>query len=210
MREIREIASQKRNKNRYNISDEDGFLTSLSVETVLRYHLKEGMQISDELLEEMKREDTVKYAKEIGVAYVAYAPRTRRQLEQHLAKKGIDAQSIAQAVETLERYSYLDDAAYVREFVRSYGEKLGAGAMRQKLMERGVERQIIEENMELSQEGQQAAALALAQKLRRKYADQPEAKRRQKMFAALARRGFSYDDIRAVLSELGEEEDELF
>jgi len=210
MREIREIASQKRNKNRYNISDEDGFLTSLSVETVLRYHLKEGMQVSDELLEEMKREDTVKYAKEIGVAYVAYAPRTRRQLEQHLAQKGIDAQSIAQAVETLERYSYLDDAAYVREFVRSYGEKLGAGAMRQKLMERGVERQIIEENMELSQEGQQAAALALAQKLRRKYADQPEQKRRQKMFAALARRGFSYDDIRAVLGELGEEEDELF
>ncbi len=210
MREIREIAPQKRNKNRYNISDEDGFLTSLSVETVLRYHLKEGMQISDELLEEMKREDTVKYAKEIGVAYVAYAPRTRWQLEQHLAQKGIDAQSIAQAVETLERYSYLDDAAYVREFVRSYGEKLGAGAMRQKLMERGVERQIIEENMELSQEGQQAAALALAQKLRRKYADQPEQKRRQKMFAALARRGFSYDDIRAVLGELGEEEDELF
>lgn len=82
--------------------------------------------------------------------------------------------------------------------------------MRQKLMERGVERQIIEENMELSQEGQQAAALALAQKLRRKYADQPEQKRRQKMFAALARRGFSYDDIRAVLGELGEEEDELF
>ena len=210
MRQIREIAPQKRNKNRYNISDEDGFLTSLSVETVLRYHLKEGMQVSDELMEEMKREDTVKYAKEIGVAYVAYAPRTRRQVEQHLAKKGIDAQSIAQAVETLERYSYLDDAAYVREFVRSYGEKLGAGAMRQKLMERGVERQVIEENMELSQEGQQAAALALAQKLRRKYADQPEQKRRQKMFAALARRGFSYDDIRAVLGELGEEEDELF
>lgn len=209
MRMIRQIAPQKRNKNRYNISDEDGFLTSLSVETVLRYHLKEGMQVSDELLEEMKQEDTVKYAKEIGVAYVAYAPRTKRQLEQHLAKKGIDAHSIAQAVETLEKYSYLDDAAYVREFVRSYGEKLGAGAMRQKLMERGVSRQVIEENLQLSQEGQQAAALALAQKLQRKYADQPEQKRRQKMFAALARRGFSYDDIRAALGELGEE-DELF
>lgn len=209
MRMIRQIAPQKRNKNRCNISDEDGFLTSLSVETVLRYHLKEGMQVSDELLEEMKQEDTVKYAKEIGVAYVAYAPRTKRQLEQHLAKKGIDAHSIAQAVEMLEKYSYLDDAAYVREFVRSYGEKLGAGAMRQKLMERGVSRQVIEENLQLSQEGQQAAALALAQKLQRKYADQPEQKRRQKMFAALARRGFSYDDIRAVLGELGEE-DELF
>ncbi len=209
MRMIRQIAPQKRNKNRYNISDEDGFLTSLSVETVLRYHLKEGMQVSDELLEEMKQEDTVKYAQEIVVAYVAYAPRTKRQLEQHLAKKGIDAHSIAQAVETLEKYSYLDDAAYVREFVRSYGEKLGAGAMRQKLMERGVSRQVIEENLQLSQEGQQAAALALAQKLQRKYADQPEQKRRQKMFAALARRGFSYDDIRAALGELGEE-DELF
>ena len=132
MRILREIALQKRNKNRYNLSDDDGFLTSLSVETVLRHHLKEGMELSEELLEQMKREDTVKYAKELAVAYIAYTPRTRRQLEQQLAKKGIDVQSVAEAVATMEKYSYLDDAAYVREFARSYGKRLGAGAIRQK------------------------------------------------------------------------------
>ena len=208
---LRQIAPQKRNKNRYNLSDDDGFLTSLSVETVLRYHLKEGMELSQELLEEMKQEDTVKYAKELGMAYVAYAPRTRRQLEQHLEKKGIDRQSIAKAVATMEKYAYLDDAAYVREFVRCYGERLGVGAIRQKLAERGVDRQTIEENLSISQQSQRAAAQAVAEKLRRKYASEPEQKRRQKMFAALSRRGFSYDDIRAVV-EMGEEapEDEVF
>ncbi len=208
MRILKQIAPQKRNKSRYNLSDEEGFLTSLSVETVLRYHLKEGMELSDELLEEMKREDTVKYAKELGMAYVAYAPRTRHQLEQHLAKKGIDAQSIEIAVQTMQRYSYLDDGAYVREFVRSYGGRLGIGAIRQKLAERGVDRQTLEENLEITGEAQRAAAQAVAEKLRRKYAAEPEQKRRQKLFAALSRRGFSYDDIRAVLNPEDEAQDE--
>lgn len=211
MRILREIALQKRNKNRYNLSDDDGFLTSLSVETVLRHHLKEGMELSEELLEQMKREDTVKYAKELAVAYIAYTPRTRRQLEQQLAKKGIDVQSVAEAVATMEKYSYLDDAAYVREFARSYGKRLGAGAIRQKLLERGVERSVIEENLELDAQSQRAAAEALAEKLRRKYAADSAQKRRQKMYAALTRRGFSYDDIRAVVERAeGEAEDELF
>lgn len=211
MRILREIAPQKRNKNRYNLSDDDGFLTSLSVETVLRHHLKEGMELSEELLEQMKREDTVKYAKELAVAYIAYTPRTRRQLEQQLAKKGIDEASIAEAVATMEKYSYLDDAAYVREFVRSYGERLGAGAIRQKLLERGVARSVIEENLELDAGSQRAAAEAVAEKLRRKYAADPAQKRRQKMYAALTRRGFCYDDIRAVVARVeGEAEDELF
>ena len=148
MRILRQMVPQKRNKTRYNLLDSEGFFASVSVETALRYHLKEGMELPDELLEEMRREDTLKYAKEIGVAYVAYAPRTRREVEQHLARKGIDEKSIEQAVQALEEYSYLDDAAYVREFVRSYAERLGAGAIRRKLAEKGVPQQVIEENLE--------------------------------------------------------------
>ena len=96
MRILRQMVPQKRNKTRYNLLDSEGFFASVSVETALRYHLKEGMELPDELLEEMRREDTLKYAKEIGVAYVAYAPRTRREVEQHLARKGIDEKSIEQ------------------------------------------------------------------------------------------------------------------
>lgn len=210
MRILRQMVPQKRNKTRYNLLDSEGFFASVSVETALRYHLKEGMELPDELLEEMRREDTLKYAKEIGVAYVAYAPRTRREVEQHLARKGIDEKSIEQAVQALEEYSYLDDAAYVREFVRSYAGRLGAGAIRRKLAEKGVPQQVIEENLELFAKEQREAARAVAEKLRRKYRAEPEQARRRKMFAALCRRGFSYEDIRQVVDLPEEDADELF
>ncbi len=205
MRILRQMVPQKRNKTRYNLLDSEGFFASVSVETALRYHLKEGMELPDELLEEMRREDTLKYAKEIGVAYVAYAPRTRREVEQHLARKGIDEKSIEQAVQALEEYSYLDDAAYVREFVRSYAERLGAGAIRRKLAEKGVPQQVIEEL-----EQRTSLQRAVAEKLRRKYRTEPEQARRRKMFAALCRRGFSYEDIRQVVDLPEEDADELF
>ena len=74
-----------------------------------------------------------------------------------------------------------------------------------------MERSVIEENLELDAQSQRAAAEALAEKLRRKYAADSAQKRRQKMYAALTRRGFSYDDIRAVVERAeGEAEDELF
>ncbi len=201
---ITELKQQARNKKRYNVYTDEGFLLSLSCETVLRYGLAPGRELEEDFLALLRQEDTVKYAKEAAMSYVGYAQRTRRQVETHLAKKGIDAQSIAAAVEALMRYHYIDDAAYVREFALSYRDKLGRYAMRQKLLQRGVPAEVIEENLDVPEETQAQAAAAIAARLAARYSGLPEQKSRQKIYAALYRKGFDSDMILRVLGE-GEE-----
>ena len=196
---ITKIEPQKRNKNRFNLFDADGFFTSLSMDSLLKYHIKEGMALCGDLLDEMKKEDTVKYAKEISVAYIAYTPRTEHQVREHLKKKDIDESSKEETIQALYRYAFLDDAAYVRSFVSSYSHKLGEHAMRMKLKERGVAKHIIDENLHVEEDSQKQVAKALADKLFARYAGQDAYKAKQKVYAALARKGFSYDVINSVL-----------
>lgn len=54
-------------------------------------------------------------------------------------------------------------------------------------------------------EQQQSAALSLAQKLSGRYAGQPARSARAKLSQAMARRGFSWDDISWALSQLEEQ-----
>ena len=203
---ITDIKRQMRNKNRYNLYGEEGFFTSLSSETILKYNLTVDMEIDKAFLDRLRQEDTVKYAKELSIGYVCYSPRTRFQVEKHLAEKGIDKQSIAAAVAMLVEYGYINDAAYVEEFVRSYGNKLGERAMRLKLLERGVTRDVIDESLCVSPEAEVGTATEIAGKLMQRYLALPSQKRRQKVYAALLRRGFESDVIKQALGE-GEEDD---
>ena len=159
-------------------------------------------------MEQVRAEDTVKYAKEQAMQYVAYAPRSQRQVEQQLAKKGVDEQSIAGAVETMKKYGYIDDAAYVQEFVRSYAKRMGAQAIRQKLMQNGVSGRVVEENLSLSDEAQLETACVILAKQAKKYQKLEPQKAKQRMYAMLARRGFSGEVIRRAMARAGESLDE--
>jgi len=75
---VMEIRAQKRRKNRYNIYDEDGFFMSLADETIVRYGIKPGVEIDAEVLEELRAEDTYKYANELAAQYLSYAPRSKK------------------------------------------------------------------------------------------------------------------------------------
>ena len=99
---IAKVQPQKRNKNRFNLYTEEGFLISLSYETLLKFHIREGGALEEEELEQVRAEDTVKYAKEQAMQYVAYAPRSQRQVEQQLAKKGVDARPVIDRIEQLD------------------------------------------------------------------------------------------------------------
>ncbi|MGI6664133.1 MAG: hypothetical protein ACOX3W_01720 [Christensenellaceae bacterium] len=205
---IRELRPQKRKKGRYNLFDTEGFLLSLSEETVLRHSIKEDMVLSEEFLEMLRKEDTIQYAKELAMGYIAYAPRTEYQVREHLKKKGIDEKSIEEAITSLYYYNYLDDAVYVSSFVKSYAHKMGSYAMQQKLLERGVAKHVITENLHLAEAEERKTAKGLAEKQAVKYKGEAHYKKKQKLYAFLTRKGFSYDIIGSVIEEVLKETDE--
>ena len=98
-----------------------------------------------------------------------------------------------------------EDRSHAREFARCYSAKLGAAAIRSKLMEKGISREVIDASVEFSREAEREAAAGLVAKLREKYAGVPEEKRRQRIYQALLRKGFSYGDAAELLRN-GEDE----
>lgn len=206
---ITRLEQQKRNRNRFNIWTEEGFVTAVSSDMVLKYSLKQDMEISSELMNRIKEEDDLKYAKERAMEYVAYQPRSRTEVVRKLKQKGLSPKSIDEAVETLERYHYLDDAEYVREFTRSYAKRYGKRVIEQKLLQKGISREVIGENMNIDDEREEQTALDIARKALRRSSEEDGFKIRQKLFRTLVSKGFSYDLSRSVTDRVMEEiEDE--
>ena len=196
---ITAIEPQKRKKNRFNLYCENGFFLSLSDETIYRHKLKAGMEIDAALHEMLVEEDVYKYAKELAASYLSYAPRTEKQLLDYLKRKGIDEKTGKKAAALMEKYGYIDDEAYAKELVATYQSRLGPAALRSKLLEKGVSRELAEQYSQVPEDTRREAAAALAEKLRQKYAGLPLEKRRQRLYAALMRRGYAYGDIAHLL-----------
>ncbi len=198
---ITQIQPQKRNKNRVNLFTEEGFLTSLSYDSLLRFHIVENGDITEEELEQAKKDDTLKYAKEQAMNYVARAPKSQKQVEKNLEQKGIDQKCIEQTIKTMQKYGYIDDAFYARELIRSYQKKLGQRAIRQKLRQNGIDERLISQLLDLPEQTQFNAARKIIIKQSARYRSIDQKKARQRMYAMLVRRGFSGEIIRKAMEE---------
>jgi len=198
---ITEIKPQKRSKSRFNLYAEEGFFLSLSEESILKYGLRAGKEVDEGLLAELRAYDTEKYAKELSMAYIARSPKTEKQVRRRLAERDIDPTSIDAAVSALYEYGYLGDEAYVREFARSYEGKLGERAIRQKLLQNGVEEETIDSALKLDGQAQYEAARKVAETYEKRYAGEPALQVKARIYAALLRKGFGGDMIDRVLKK---------
>ena len=113
----------------------------------------------------------------------------------------------------MEEYHYVDDELFARQFT-SQNNKLSKRMIENKLKQKGVDKTYIENASEM-RSSQQEFDLCLEQA--RKYVkskDMTKENAVQKLYASLARKGFSFDDIKksvsAVTRNLGVEDIEDF
>lgn len=203
---ISDITPQKRTKERFNIYIDGEYALSLNAETIVSSGVKIDMEVSQEFIEALKQEDTHKYALQIALKYISYKARTEKEVRTRLAE--FDEQSIDYAVDMLKGYGYINDREYVEEFVRQYTEsgKYGPYAIRYKLIEKGIGGELLQEAMEDMRHNQRENAQTLIEKLMSKYSGKPPQKRRQSIYQALMSKGYEYDEVKDLLSEMDFEE----
>lgn len=166
--------------------------------------LKSGMELAEEELERLYAASQLQRAKSRCLWYLERRDYTARALADKLYGK-FEPEYIAAAVERMKELGFVNDAAYAqRSAERLLGEQgVSLRMARQKLMQKGVDRALIDEALENTEYNGAAAALALLQK---KYAHKigtPEDVRRT--YQALARRGFSHTEIRQALQQMKED-----
>ena len=140
-----------------------------------------------------------KDACEYAVRLLGYRGRSRAELEERLSRKCFDPAETASALQKLERLGYIDDSALAAVLARQAREtrKLGKRGALSFLLGRGIPAGVALAALEGYDEFEGAERLA-RKKLGAMEREGTAARRR--LYAALARRGYSGETIRKIFS----------
>ena len=163
-----------------------------------------------EILEESKYQKIIKEvlgkrAIKRAMHLLEQQERTEKQLRDKLQQNDYPQACIEQAIEYVKAYHYVDDYRYACVYIRYHQEKESRLKLTQKLMMRGISRELIERAMEeefAADEKRQIAELLKKKNYDIETADEA-AKRKMAQF--LMRRGFKTRDILSVMRYYEEE-----
>ena len=135
---------------------------------------------------------------------------SRKELLEKLLKN-YSRETCETAVEQMAEYGYLDDRRYAEKLAKKYVEVRRYGKSRAKMMmiQKGLGSALADEA--LSRYSSQDMVEEISAIIEKKYMDKlsidgtERMKEMQKVMAALARRGYSYDDIRKAISLVRED-----
>lgn len=139
-------------------------------------------------------EDPVQQAKDICLRLLTVRPRTRVELAQVLARKGVEAEVAEQVLSRFDEVGLIDDAAFAELWVRSrHGfQGLSRKALAVELRRKGVaEESAAEALATVDSEAEEERARQLVRKRLRSLGDADEPTKVRKLVGMLARKGYS-------------------
>lgn len=153
------------------------------------------------------RERAYPFAMEKAVALLASRARTEKEIADALRQNAYPEQTIARVMARLHEAGYLDDEDFAGQWAASRASKgLGARRIRMELRQKGVDPDTIESAISaVDEEERMDGAMKAAQKAARGK-DLSLPAERQKVLAALARRGYDFALARAALTQLMQDE----
>ncbi len=136
-----------------------------------------------------------------AVALLAQRARSGGEIRQKLERAHYLEDTIDMVLYKLEKERLLNDETFARDYAASCARRqMGRSRIRMELARKGLPRDLIDRTMEeLSQEEADEAAIQLAGKLLRRHRGEDMRKEMQKVLAAMARRGYSYEDSKEAI-----------
>lgn len=137
--------------------------------------------------------------KKTAVSILNRRPLSEQELRKKLADKDCAPEDIDRVIALCLDYGFLNDGEYAAMLARHYAARsYGPGRIRAELRRRGVAEEHWPRAMEQLPRADGTLDRLLAQKLRGK--DPDDRKELEKAGAALFRKGYSWDDIRAAVN----------
>ena len=200
---ISKIEPSKHKKERILIHTEEGGLLRITERELLQFGLYAGMELPPELAKELekvaKKSERRIYAANLASKRLI----SEREIARKLKDRGADEEETAEIVEWLADLGAIDDAAYAETIVRHYAAMgCGKGRVEQELYRHGIPKPLWEQALALLPDPAEAIEKFLQSKLK---GQSPDRETSRKLSAALQRRGFCWNDIRAVLNQMGQE-----
>lgn len=176
------------------------FAMKLDTEVILAHRFDVGREITDEALHDCVLDSDRKRCKDKAMWLISFRDHSRRELLDKLRKDYPEDVAEA-AVDRLEELGLIDDERYARRYTADLVnlKHLSERGIRQKLREKGIDRDLIDEILEETAVDEDEQIRMIIEK---KYASKlGDEKIRRRAVAALQRLGFGYQSIKSVLNE---------
>ena len=182
---------------RVSIEMDSGEEIKASLSLIAELRLYAGKTMEEQELQALRSSAGLALCKTRAVELLSYRPMSVKELRDKLQQKGEAPENAEAAAAWLQEKGLLDDGRYAGMVVRHYaGKGYGQGRIRQELQRRGIPRDLWEEALEQLPEQEDKITSFLRSRLR----DPGDRSQVQKVSAALIRRGFSWEEIRAALA----------
>ena len=203
------ITKIEKKKRLYLLEMDDSKKLYITEDTIVRFMLSKGMEITEQELSEIQHYAQFSYGKNLALYHLSFKQRTAKEVKDYLTQNDIQPEIISQVLDALKKENWINDRKYANSFIQSNlltGDK-GAFVLKQKLSQKGISSTIIEE--ELRQFDFTEVAERVAEKLLKKYQGKLPSKALQdKILQALINKGFSYGQAKEAYQHLDIEEDQ--
>ncbi|MDO4960323.1 MAG: RecX family transcriptional regulator [Eubacteriales bacterium] len=150
-------------------------------------------ELSDEAYRDIMDEILIPRAKKRILYYLKNGDKTRTQIKRKLKEGLYPDEVIEETFKFLDKYGFADDSGYADRYIEELRGNKSKREIEMKLSEKGIRGSEVKEKLSLlSAEDEYEAC---ERTLKRKYPGGVTKEDRNKAFAYLARRGFSYDSI---------------
>ena len=195
---IQELKPSQRVQGRWLAMLEDGSILRVGQQEIADFALYAGRELTEEEAAALTAGLRSRQMRERALELLSRKPQSRRELTRKLNEWGAGPEEADAVCDRMEELGYLNEAAYAARIVEVYSARgFGEKKLRDELYRRGVPREEWDEALARVEDSTQAIDDFLQKKLPGWTGDR---KQLQKVTAALARRGFSWSDIRDALA----------
>ncbi len=176
------------------------FALKLDAEVLIALRFDVGREITDEELHECIEASQLKRCKDKAMWLISYRDHSRKELIDKL-RRDYSEESCIKTADRLGELGLIDDGRFARRYTADLIniKHLSERGIRQKLREKGIDRDLIDEVVdELSIDEEEQIRAIIEKKYARVLSDE---KGQRRAANALARLGFSYQDIKSVMNE---------
>lgn len=202
---ITAITAQKRNTQRLNISLDGEY--AFSLDRLTAAWLKVGRKLSPEEIASLQEKDEQEVAFNRALRYLSYRARSEAEMRKYLSDKGFSDHISQTVIDRLKDERLINDPRFAQDWIdnRVSFRPRSQTQLRFELRNKGLSEDLIEDALQEADLDDIELACAAGKKLVGRYARLDWLDFRQKLGAALARRGFSYETVRSVTRQLWDE-----
>lgn len=207
---ITKIERQKRHPQRVNIFVDGEFALGLHENVLVKFGLRKGDALDEQMLETMKRDEEFHRAKEKALRLLGRRARSEKELRDKLREKEFHPDAINKAIESMRTLGLINDLSFAQAYVHDLLLRRPSGKvfLKQKLRAKGIDAETIQQVLDSVEETNDESEIALsaARQILKRYSKSKKRldnlKKKQLVAANLARRGFNWTTIKTALRSL--------